>query len=111
MRVSALNHSGPDKNPALNCRYSQQLSAKSFINNNYYSNNTWTKPRGLDRSDRAHRGQAGRRVDLLCHSSMGIGVHTDMAGASPRLTGSPACGAHGRAVAKTLGGNREPYGR
>jgi hypothetical protein len=48
MRVSALTHSGPVQNRSTGVSYSQQLSVRSFINNNYYSNNTWTKPRGLD---------------------------------------------------------------
>jgi hypothetical protein len=48
MRVSALTHSGPVQNRSTGVSYSQQLSVESIINNNYYSNNTWTKPRGLD---------------------------------------------------------------
>ncbi len=48
MRVPALTHSGPVQNRSAGVAYSQQLSVRTFINNNYYSNNTWTKPRGLD---------------------------------------------------------------
>jgi hypothetical protein len=56
MRVSALTHSGPVQNRSTGVSYSQQLSVRSFINNNYYSNNTWTKPRGLNIADTVFAG-------------------------------------------------------
>lgn len=62
MRVSALNHPGPVRISALTSCYSQQLSVRSFINNNYYSNNTWTKPRGLDKTNSVNPFGAGAQA-------------------------------------------------
>ena len=45
--MPALTHSGPAQNPLPRVSYSQQLRCRSFINHNYYCNNTWTESRGL----------------------------------------------------------------
>jgi hypothetical protein len=72
MRVTAHTLPGPVQNPTLeSCRCS--VSAKprvgTSINHNYFSNNTWTRSRGLDtrkslpmdETARPYRWQPGRR--------------------------------------------------
>jgi hypothetical protein len=47
MRGSALTHSGPVQNTQPRVSFSLQLSVDRVSTNIYYSNNTWTEPRGL----------------------------------------------------------------